>query len=57
MGRLPHFVPSLIILAVILCLTLLPVPDKVVDVPLFPGADKVVHFLDVWNSCSDIMVG
>lgn len=44
-GRLPHFVPSLIILAVILCLTLLPVPDKVVDVPLFPGADKVVHFL------------
>lgn len=42
---MPKGVSSILTLAVILALTLSPAPEKAVHVPLFPGADKIVHFL------------
>lgn len=41
--RIPATVCSLVTTAVILWLTLAPQPVGDLDVPLFPGADKVVH--------------
>lgn len=51
---------TLVTLAAILWLTLAPdpLPDEM-DIPLFPGADKVVHGLMmaglVWAACLDLM--
>lgn len=51
---------TLVTLAAILWLTLAPdpLPDEM-DIPLFPGADKVVHGLMmaglVWAACIDLM--
>lgn len=42
---IPVWLPSVLTVAVILVMTLLPVPREVEKLPLFPHADKVVHFL------------
>lgn len=45
MKRLPDWLPSIVCLAAILWLTLVPHPFGDTEVPLFPGADKIVHGL------------
>lgn len=40
---IPVWIPSVIVLAAVLWLTLAPHPVGEMDVPLFEGADKVVH--------------
>lgn len=45
MGKVPAGVLSGITVAAILWLTLAPHPTGDVEIPLFPGADKVVHAL------------
>lgn len=42
---IPLWLPTLITVALILALTLLPVPKQAEEMALFPHADKVVHFL------------
>lgn len=41
--NLPHYLPTTIVAAIILYLTLLPHPLPETNLPLFDGADKVVH--------------
>lgn len=43
--KIPVWVSSLVVVALIAYLTLVPKPFGDEDIPLFPGADKVVHFL------------
>ena len=45
MGKIPTGLLSGITILVILWLTLAPHPTGELDIPLFPGADKVVHFI------------
>ncbi len=47
-GRLPAYTNTLMVLALILYLTLVPQPLPEETPPLFPGADKVVHALMFW---------
>jgi len=42
-NRCPDWTFSIIVILVILYLTLVPKPLPDIDIPLFPGADKVVH--------------
>lgn len=46
---LPCGVPTLICLGLILWLTLAPHPVGEVEIPLFDGADKVVHAIMFWG--------
>lgn len=41
--RCPDWIFSIIVVLAILYLTLVPKPLPDIDIPLFPGADKVVH--------------
>ena len=43
MRRLPDWLPSIVCMALIIWLTLVPHPFGDTDVPIFPGADKIVH--------------
>lgn len=43
--RLPAWILTIVTLAVIFWLTLAPHPVGDMDIPLFPGADKIVHAL------------
>lgn len=43
--RLPAWILTIVTLAVIFWLTLAPHPVGDMDLPLFPGADKIVHAL------------
>lgn len=43
--QIPIYQPSITVLIVILYLTLLPKPLGDEEIPLFEGADKVVHFI------------
>lgn len=43
LGHIPNWLLSGVTLALILWLTLAPHPTGNLDLPLFPGADKVVH--------------
>lgn len=43
--RIPKFVSSIAVVLVVLYLTLFPDPFSGTKVPMFPGADKVVHFV------------
>lgn len=45
MRRVPHWILSVVCLAVILWLTLAPHPLGEEEIPLFPGADKIAHGL------------
>ena len=43
--KIPAYMPTAVVLVVILYLTLLPQPLGEEDIHLFEGADKVVHFI------------
>lgn len=43
--RMPAWILTIVTLAVIFWLTLAPHPVGDMDIPLFPGADKIVHAL------------
>lgn len=43
--KFPIWVPTLIVVGLICYLTLVPDPLGDEDIPLFPGADKIVHFI------------
>lgn len=43
--RMPDYLPTALTLAAILWLTLAPRPIGDEDIPLFPGADKIIHAL------------
>ncbi len=45
LDRIPRFLTSAVVTAVVLYLTLAPRPFGSVRIPLFEGADKVVHFM------------
>ena len=45
MDRIPRFLTSAVVTAGVLYLTLAPRPFGSVRIPLFEGADKVVHFM------------
>lgn len=45
LGFIPGYQPTVIVIALILFLTLLPRPLGEEDFQLFEGADKVVHFI------------
>ena len=45
LDRLPRFLTSAVVTAGVLYLTLAPRPFGSVRIPLFEGADKVVHFM------------
>lgn len=45
LDRIPRFLTSAAVTAVVLYLTLAPRPFGSVRIPLFEGADKVVHFM------------
>lgn len=45
LGKIPTGVPTCIVVAAILWLTLVPRPVGDLELPLFPGADKIAHGL------------
>ena len=45
LDRIPRFLTSAVVTAGVLYLTLAPRPFGSVRIPLFEGADKVVHFM------------
>lgn len=45
LDRIPRFLTSAVVIAGVLYLTLAPRPFGSVRIPLFEGADKVVHFM------------
>lgn len=45
LDRIPRFLTSAVVTAGVLYLTLAPRPFESVRIPLFEGADKVVHFM------------
>lgn len=45
LDRIPRFLTSAVVTAGVLYLTLVPRPFGSVRIPLFEGADKVVHFM------------
>lgn len=45
MRHVPTWIPTIVVLAAVLWLTLAPHPVGDIDVPLFEGADKVAHGL------------
>lgn len=45
LDRIPRFLTSVVVTAGVLYLTLAPRPFGSVRIPLFEGADKVVHFM------------
>lgn len=45
LDRIPRFLTSAVVTAGVLYLTLAPCPFGSVRIPLFEGADKVVHFM------------
>ena len=45
LDRIPRFLTSAVVTACVLYLTLAPRPFGSVRIPLFEGADKVVHFM------------
>lgn len=45
MEKVPHWVPTSVIAIIICWLTLAPRPLGEVEIPLFPGADKIIHGL------------
>lgn len=45
LDRIPRFLTSAVVTAGVLYLTLAPLPLGSVRIPLFEGADKVVHFM------------
>ena len=53
--RLPIWIPSFIILAAVLWLTLAPHPVGDIEVPLFPGADKAVHAIMFMVLCFAVL--
>lgn len=42
---IPAYQPTLAVIVLVLYLTLLPQPFGEEDLPLFPGADKIAHFM------------
>lgn len=47
--RIPSWLPTALVVALILWLTLAPDPAAGVKIPLFPGADKLVHICMFWG--------
>lgn len=43
--EIPDYQPTMAVICLILYLTLLPQPFGEEELPLFPGADKIAHFL------------
>lgn len=43
--EIPVYQPTVAVIVLILYLTLLPQPFGEEDIPLFPGADKIAHFM------------
>ncbi len=43
--EIPAYQPTLAVIVLILYLTLLPQPFGEEEIPLFPGADKIAHFM------------
>lgn len=48
MYKIPRFLLSAVVIAAVLYMTLFPRPLGSVSLPMFPGADKLVHGLMFW---------